>query len=634
MKLKQILNLVKKKNPKADLALIGEAYDFMLDSHKDQKRLSGELYINHPLNVAYILAELNMDSETIISGLLHDVVEDTDVSLEELRKKFGEDIATMVDGVTKITELKIRAKRDAESIRKLLLATNKDIRVIIIKLADKLHNMRTLKYLSEENRKRISQETLDIYAPLAYRIGLARIKWELEDLAFKELNPEMFDKFKKKFGKGRIQREIEVRRLKSLIEKELKKHGIKAKVLGRPKHFYSIYKKMKAKKRSFEEIYDLLALRIITEDVKNCYEVLGIIHSLWKPIPGEFDDYVAMPKANMYQSLHTAVIAFNQPVEFQIRTEEMDSIAQQGIAAHWGYKGIASDKKFDKRLAWIKEVLELQKESKNVEEFMDSLKIDFFEDEIYVFTPQGKVVELPKGSCPIDFAYSIHTNIGDKCTGAIVNGRIVPLRNTLVNGDIINILTAKNGRPRRDWLKIVKTAKARNKIKQYIRKYENIPVGSRRVKEVESKKDEIDLVVVENKELKVDKLAKCCHPVPRNKIVAYQVGQRGFTIHKNTCSSLKHKKKDRVFDAKWSKLTNIPIRVIVIAEDRVGLFADILNTVAATNTYLSSSKAKTVGNDMVECSFTMTSENMDHLKDILDRIKKIRSVRKTFIEGK
>ncbi|MBI2672938.1 bifunctional (p)ppGpp synthetase/guanosine-3',5'-bis(diphosphate) 3'-pyrophosphohydrolase, partial [Candidatus Woesearchaeota archaeon] len=466
MHLKDLINKIKEYNKKSGLEIIRKAYDFANEFHKNEKRASGEPFIQHPLNVAFILADLKMDDSTITAALLHDVVEDTAASLDVVKKEFGAEVASLVDGVTKLTSIKYNRKLDynAESIRKMLMASTKDVRVIIIKLADKLHNMRTLKYLPEEDQKRIAKDTLEIYAPLAYRLGIASTKRELEDLSFKYLEPEMYQKFKEKFGKKRSEREIELKKLKSTLEKELEKYGIKATIKGRPKHFYSIYKKMITKHRTFEEIYDLIGLRIITDTVKNCYEILGIIHSLWKPISGEFNDYIAMPKENMYQSLHTAVMALNQPIEVQIRTEEMDRVAEEGIAAHWKYKGIYGDKDFDKKLSWLREMLEMHNSSKSTKEFMEFLKIDFFEDEIYVFSPKGDVIRLPKGSCPIDYAYAVHTDLGNKCNGAIINGRIVPLRYELKNGDIINILTLNISKPKRDWLKIVKTTKAKSKI--------------------------------------------------------------------------------------------------------------------------------------------------------------------------
>ena len=635
MKLKNLLEKVKQNNPKADLELIKKAYEFSKKYHENQKRLSKEPYIIHPLNVAYILAELNMDTKTISAALLHDAAEDTNLTINEIKKEFGEEIAYLVDGVTKIKEFKYKDTQDIESIRKMMLASTEDIRVILIKLADKLHNMRTIKYLPDNKQKEISQGVLDIYAPLAYRLGIAKLKSELEDLAFEVLYPEMYKKFMDKFmrfGKNKVQREIEILKLKHEIEKDLKSKNIEVKVLGRPKHLYSIYKKMITKNRKFEEIHDILALRIITDNIKNCYEILGIIHNKWKPIPGEFDDYIAMPKVNMYQSLHTAIIVNDHPVEFQIRTKEMDELAEEGIAAHWKYKGLSDNKRFDKKLSWMKEILDWKRETSDPEDFMESLKVDLFGDEIYVFTPKGDVVNLPKGSCPIDFAYQIHSQVGDKCHGVIINGRISTLRQELKNGDIVSILTSKNSRPRRDWLKIVKTVKAKAKIKQYIKSYEKIPVASMKQKSPLKKDTLFSTIKIEGYENADYKLAKCCNPIPGDKIIAYFIGAKGFSIHKISCKTLNLKEKKRRVKSDWKDFTDLPLKLTVIANDRVGLLADVLNTIAAASTNINNAVAKPIGNDLFECNFNIKVDNLDHIKDIISRIQKVRNVRKVFID--
>jgi GTP pyrophosphokinase len=631
MQLKELLNKIKEYNPNVDVNLISKAYNYASEFHKDSKRLSGEQFIQHPLNTAYILAQLKLDIPSIAAALLHDIVEDSNISIEKIKQNFGEEITNLVDGVTKITKLKYQdqEQKNYENIRKMLLASTKDIRVIIIKLADKLHNMRTIQYLPEEKRRKICQETLDIYAPLAYRLGISSIKWELEDLAFKHLQPEIYEKIKEKFGKRRIYREIEIHRLKTIIEKELKKYNINVKIIGRPKHFYSIYKKMITKHRTFDEIYDLIALRIITDTIKNCYEILGIIHSTWTPIPGQFNDYIAMPKSNLYQSLHTAVMAFNQPVEFQIRTQEMDNVAEDGIAAHWKYKGVYGDKNFDKKLSWLKQLLQSQQESNNVKDFMNILKVELFEDEIYVFTPKGDIINLPKDSCPIDFAYAVHSNIGDKCTGAIVNGRIVPLRYELKNGDIIKILTSKNSYPRRDWLKIAKTTLAKTRIRKSLRLQKKIPsniIKKIHQEEIALKENYVTIKKQTNAKIK---LAKCCKPIPGDKIFASLTKSNIYSIHKIDCPYEIKKTKIKV---EWNENINTNINIKIIAYDRVGLFADIFNTISATGTNLKNAKAKSIGNDMAECSFIFVSENTDHIKDIISRIKKIQSVKNIYLD--
>ncbi len=634
MNIKKLVKKVKSYNPKADIVLIVRAYDFARKFHGSSKRASGEPFIQHPLNAAYILAELKLDVSSIVAALLHDVVEDSDVSLDSVRKEFGGEVALLVDGVTNITKLRYENpdEENAENIRKMLLATTQDIRVIIIKLADKLHNMRTIKYLPAEKKLKISQDALNIYAPLAYRLGMASVKWELEDIAFKNLQPSTYQMFKEKFGKKRWQREIEVIKARRFLEKALSDGGIKAEVTGRPKHFYSIYKKMVRTNRSFDELHDLMALRVITDSVKDCYEAIGIIHSIWKPIPGEFNDHIAMPKSNMYQSLHTSVIGpEGQPVEVQIRTREMHRTAEEGIAAHWQYKGIYGDREFDKKLSWLRQILDWQRDSNDAEDFMDFLKVDFFEEEIYVFTPKGKIIQLPKGSTPLDFAYAVHSSIGDTCTGALVNGRIVPLRYELKNGEIVNILTSKNATPHRDWLKIVKTARAKDRIKHTLKEIDVIPV------KVPTK---IQAVEGSVKGLLVDvpfkydvKLAKCCHPVPGDSIVGHQGRNRRIVVHKSDCSNVKRKLRS-VRELSWNYDFNSELLLKVFASDRVGLFADILNTVAATGTNVRNAKAKMISSDLAECSFSFVPENTDHVKDIVGRVKRVQSVRKVFIVNK
>jgi GTP pyrophosphokinase len=638
MKIKKIIDNLKKydKNEKS-IILIEKAYEFAKEVHKDTKRASGDLFIEHPLNVAYIISKLKLDSSSIAAALLHDVVEDTNVNIDEIKKKFGDEIAMLVDGVTKLSEVKFQNKeeRDYESIRKMLLATTKDIRVLIIKLADKLHNMRTLGYLTVKQQKRIAEETLEIYAPLAYRLGIASIKWELEDISFKYLKPKTYKKFKEKFGKKRIQREIEVRIIKNTIDKELKKNNIKAKIEGRPKHFYSIYKKMILKKRSFEELYDLIGLRIITDDIKKCYETLWIIHSLWKPIPNEFKDYIAMPKANMYQSLHTTVVGpKGQPIEIQIRTENMHRIAEEGIAAHWKYKGFHEDKHIDKKLNWLKQILEWQRESKNTKDFLEFLKVDFFEDEIYVFTPKGKLITLPKDSTPIDFAYSIHSSIGERCTGAIVNGRIVPLRQRLQNGDIVRILTSKEPRPKRDWLKIVKTTKAKNKIRNFLKNIENLQVNV--PKDISNKdyKNNMGLIKVKNVVNPKIKFARCCNPIPWDKIIGYSTKTNRITIHKADCEDSKKIISKKKIKVEWGNDFEEDVKIKIKGVDRVGLFADILNNLAAISVNIKKAKGKVVGKNNFEILIEVTPEDLDHLKTIIDRIKRIQNVQNVLIENK
>ncbi|MBR2619804.1 MAG: bifunctional (p)ppGpp synthetase/guanosine-3',5'-bis(diphosphate) 3'-pyrophosphohydrolase, partial [Firmicutes bacterium] len=434
----EFLNSILEINPNYDIELIGKAYDIAAEMHRNQLRKSGEPYLIHPLNVAEILADLGMDEETIVAGILHDVVEDTPYTNEELRNDFGSEVELLVDGVTKLGSLKFESKeeRQAENLRKMFLAMSKDIRVLIIKLSDRLHNLRTINYMSHDKIIEKCRETLDIYAPLAARLGIYAMKMELEDIALKFLEPEAYYDLAEQVSERKGQREDAINHVVEQIEGTLKEIDIKHEIYGRSKHFYSIYKKMKYQHKNIDEIFDLMAVRIIVESVRDCYAVLGLVHTLWKPIPGRFKDYIAMPKPNMYQSLHTTVIGDSgKPFEIQIRTYEMHRIAEYGIAAHWKYKeGITADKE-EVKLSWLRQALEWQKDVKDPKEFMESLKMDLFSSQVFVFTPQGDVIELPAGATPLDFAFKIHSDVGCKCVGAKVNGKMVTIDHTLENGN-------------------------------------------------------------------------------------------------------------------------------------------------------------------------------------------------------
>ncbi|MDY3828699.1 MAG: bifunctional (p)ppGpp synthetase/guanosine-3',5'-bis(diphosphate) 3'-pyrophosphohydrolase [Clostridium sp.] len=486
-----LLDKIKDNCTNIDIDLVKKAFYFASEAHKDQKRLSGEPYIIHPVNVACILAELGMDTDTIVAGLLHDVVEDTKYTYNDTVRLFNTEIANIVDGVTKLGKIEYKTKEEqqADNVRKMLLAMAKDIRVIIVKLADRLHNMRTLKYRPKEKQQKTAQETLDIYAPLAHRLGMSKIKWELEDLSFRYLHEEDYYSLVKQIAEKRKEREDYIKSICTQLREELDDAGIDADIDGRPKHFYSIYRKMVNKNKTLEQIFDLTAVRILVNSVKDCYGVLGIVHTIYKPIPGRFKDYIAMPKPNMYQSLHTTVIdSKGKTFEIQIRTFDMHKTAEYGIAAHWKYKEGGSsnnneddENNFEKKLVWLRDMLEWQKEASDAEEFIQGFKIDLFSDEIFVFTPKGVVIDLASGATPIDFAYRIHTDVGNKCVGAKVNGKMVPLDYQLKTGQIVEIITSATAKgPSMNWLNIAKTNQAKGKIRAWFKKVmreENITKG-------------------------------------------------------------------------------------------------------------------------------------------------------------
>lgn len=485
--IEKILARVKEYNPNVDQERILRAYNLCVEAHGEQLRNSGEPYYIHPLAVAYILADMELDCDTIIVGLLHDVIEDTPYGYEKLKNEFGEQVAYLVEGVTKLEKIKSTSQEEqqVENLRKMILAMAKDIRVILVKLADRLHNMRTMKFMSEEKQREKSRETLEVYAPLAHRLGISRIKGELEDLSIKYLDSVGYYEIVEGLKQKKDQRDEYVKLIQESLGQKLKDTNINAHISGRAKHIYSIYRKMYSQGKSLDEIYDLFAVRIIVDDVAECYSALGMVHELYKPIPGRFKDYIAMPKPNMYQSLHTTLIdPHGQPFEVQIRTWEMHKVAEQGVAAHWKYKeGISGATDQDEKLQWVRQLLEVQSEANDSEDFMKSLKIDLFADEVFVFTPRGDVVSLPQGATPIDFAFYIHTAVGYKMMGAKANARIVPLDYKLKNGDIVEIITTSHVKgPSRDWLNIVKTAQARNKINSWFRK-ENREVNVERGRE-------------------------------------------------------------------------------------------------------------------------------------------------------
>jgi len=495
----ELIDKVRRNRPGDDFELLRRAYDFAAEQHKSQTRLSGEPYLSHPVEVAHVLADMKLDVTSLCAALLHDVVEDTKIPIEKISELFGADVGRIVEGVTKISKLDLLAPEDrqAENVRKMLLAMVNDVRVVMVKLADRLHNMRTLEYLEPERQQRIARETLDIYAPVANRLGMGLIRGELEDLAFRYLEPESFLELQKKVASKQKVFDKFLDEVQDAIREKMVENGIPAEVQGRTKRLYSLHLKIQKQQRNLDQIYDLLAVRVITDTVKNCYAALGVIHQIWRPVPGRFKDYIAMPRPNLYQSLHTTVIHSGQPFEVQIRTQEMHRIADQGVAAHWKYKGgteVASSAD-DQRIVWMRHLIEWVQEMQEPSEFLSTLRVDLYPEEVYTFTPKGRVVVLPRGATPVDFAYAIHTEVGHQCSGAKVNGEMVPLRHALANGDVVEVVTQKGHTPSRDWLSFVRTSRARSKIRQWINLHERdeaTDVG-RRLLEKEARQSGVNL---------------------------------------------------------------------------------------------------------------------------------------------
>ncbi len=711
--LENLLLKIEQYNPHADLGLVVKAYNFAQSAHTGQVRNSGENFFVHPFNVAMILADLNMDTATIVAGLLHDVIEDTDISHETIAEEFGVEIADLVEGVTKLKKLQYKTKQEnqAENLRKMVLAMANDIRVIIVKLADRLHNMRTLEYMSDEKRKEKALETLEIYAPLAHRLGISKIKWELEDLSLRYLDPQNYYDLVERVSKRRQEREAYIRNIIETLSKKLDEVKIKYDISGRPKNFYSIYKKMVHQGKAFEQIFDLTAIRVIVDNIKDCYEVLGIVHNLWKPLPGRFKDYIAMPKPNMYQSIHTTVIGLKGEIfEVQIRTWEMHRTAEYGIAAHWKYKeGSTRSDNFDDKLTWLRQLLEWQSDLNDPKDFMETLKIDFFTDEVFVFTPKGDVINLPDGSTPIDFAYRVHTEVGNKCVGAKVDGRIVPLNYRLKNGNIVEVITSANSNgPSRDWIKIVKSTQAKTKIRQWFKSKEkdfNIIKGKelleKEVKRLGYKVSEIlkdewmknialkssinsidDLYAAigygsitlnqvisklrvqyneyykitdekafveskiqqptQNKTSKptqgikikgVDNIkirfSKCCNPVPGDEVVGYITRGRGVSVHRTDCPNITMSDDtERFIEVEWDfqKRASYPAEIQIKASDRSGLLAEITQKITDSDLGVMSLNARTSKDKVVFINVTLEIKDIEELRDLMKKIKRIRNV--------
>ena len=701
-------------------AFVRQAYELAAEAHSAQVRKSGEPYIIHPIGVVGILVGLQMDDKTLAAAFLHDVVEDTDYTLEDIKERFGVVVANLVDGVTKLGKIEYISKEDRqiENYRKMFLAMARDIRVVLIKLADRLHNMRTMKYMPVYKQQSISRETLEIYAPLAHRLGIYTIKWELEDLAFRYMEPEIYYNLVEQVKIKRREREDMINEAMDTLKDAVEKAGIRCEIQGRPKNFYSIHKKMLRDHKELSEIYDLLAIRVLVDTVKDCYGTLGIVHSMWRPIPGRFKDYVAVPKSNMYQSLHTTVLSSaGQPLEIQIRTFEMHRISEYGIAAHWRYKesggskAPCGDKGFDAKLSWLRQLLEWHKDMNDSRDFVNTVKMDIFADEVFVFTPRGDVIDLPVSSVPIDFAYRIHTDVGNRCVGAKVNGRIVPLDYRLKNGDIVEVITSKqsNG-PSRDWINIVGSNDTRNKIKNWFKKErreENIVKGremlEREVKRlgyeprlmmtpeilrvvggnlrIDSDENLLatlgyggvtlntvisKLVDVYKKEQKLDtnkdlaqvlaelkprksmakashgilvkgeegimvKLARCCSPIPGDKVIGYITRGNGVSVHRADCPNVltnNPEEQSRLIEVSWDVGINDVYKVnnIVTGHDRPGLMIDMMNATSETKINIFSLSCHTDKNKIAHMHMGLDITSIDQLEFFMNRIRRMKGV--------
>ncbi|WEV70218.1 bifunctional (p)ppGpp synthetase/guanosine-3',5'-bis(diphosphate) 3'-pyrophosphohydrolase [Lactobacillus sp. ESL0785] len=731
----QVIDACKKYMNDDQIAFVEEAYQYANEAHKEQKRASGQPYIVHPTQVAGTLANLGLDPDTIAAGFLHDTVEDTPVTNDDIKQKFGKDVAFIVDGVTKLNKYEYKSHQEflAENHRKMLIAMAKDIRVIMVKLADRLHNMHTLQHLRPDKQRRISSETMDIYAPLADRLGIGTIKWELEDLSFHYLNPKAYYRIVNLMNLKRSQREKYIQDAIQTLEQSLDNLGIKYEIYGRPKHIYSIYKKMVNKHKDFDEIYDLSAVRVVVKTVKDCYAVLGAVHTKWKPMPGRFKDYIAVPKVNGYQSLHTTIIGpGGRPLEIQIRTQQMHEVAEYGVAAHWAYKrgnftGVEQTNSNEK-LDMVREILELKDETQDAGEFMKNVKSEIFSDRVYVFTPKGEVYELPKGAVTLDFAYEIHTQVGSHAVGAKVNGKLVPLDYKLKNGDVIDIMTQSNAAPSRDWIDMVKTSRARNKIRRYFRNldrensieqgqqmvadklreqdlapkefmdqahidkvleqlnyhtadelYASIGFGDlsavsivnrltldlRREEEKKRQKqleEEIlnsgqksatkeqnsksattpmkikhkDGVMIQGISDLMLHLAKCCNPVPGDKIVGYVTKGRGVTIHRADCRNIVNNEasKGRLIEVEWENVEEnsaqaFNANIEVFGYNRSKLLSDVITKLNSVTTNINNLSGKVNEENIAHIYATVAVRNSAQLDEILSKLRDVPDVYET-----
>lgn len=709
--LSEIMMSIRERRPKADLKVIERAYDIAYAVHDGQLRKSGDPFITHPVGVARILAELGLDTSTIAAALLHDAVEDTHLTLPEAEAEFGFEIAALIDGVTKLDKIRYRSAEQtrAENLRKMMMATARDFRVLLIKIADRLHNMRTIAPLAPEKKELIARETMEIYAPLAARLGMYAIKWELEDLAFQTMHPKRYAEIETLVQQRQPERERMLDEVREEITQKLKDVRLKADVSGRPKNIYSIYEKIVLRGKQLDQIFDLLGVRVVVATVRDCYAALGALHTVYTPVPGRFKDYVAMPKFNMYQSLHTTVIGpSGRPIEIQIRTESMHKAAESGIAAHWLYKERNKGKPPEEEIAWLQRMMDWQKESADPKEFMESLKIDLYADEVFVFTPKGDVMELPRGATPLDFAYSVHTEVGHRTVGSRVNERLVPLNYELNSGDTVEIITSKGqASPSRDWLKIVKTPRARNKIRHWfarerredalvqgregliqVMRKQGLPVdkiqksdlfaqvvddlkypdldtlwvmlGEGRIShnavisrlmrlfqpEEDSETETPDVrprprtsgkprgkgVIVEGMDGLLVRLARCCTPVPGDRIIGFLTRGRGVSVHREDCPNAKalavHEDEGRITKVWWDRMQEgtFVVTVQIEALDRVKLLRDVTAAISDQGLHIVSSSTRAGKDGIATLNYTFELADPSHLDHVIQSVKRVDSV--------
>jgi len=701
VRLNDIVEEILRYNPQADVDMVERAYVLSAKAHKGTVRLSGEPYLIHPLEVAYTLTKMNLDVQSVASGLLHDTLEDSYLGKEELEQYFGTEVAELVDGVTKISRIRLSGAEDGrvENLRKMILAMSKDIRVILIKLADRYHNMLTLNFMSPEKQAEISKETLEIYAPLAHRLGIEWLRGELEDLTFKYLKPVEYRTISENIARKKRERDAYIGEVKDLIRNKLAQVDLKCEVFGRAKRLYSIYRKMVQEKLNLDQMYDITAFRVMVNTVPECYEGLGYIHDLFKPIPGKFKDYIALPKANMYQSLHTAVIGpHGEKIEIQIRTYEMHKIAEEGIAAHWKYKeGKVFNAKEDKMFAWLRRIIERHEELKDDREFLESFKIDLFPDEIYVFTPKGDVKELPKNATPVDFAYTVHSDLGHRCVGAKVNGKLVPLRTVMKSGDTVDILTNPNHKPSKDWLKFVVTSKAKTKIRQWIKeeqrerstelgrtliekelskhdlslakmlktgelleigrsfsfetvedvfaavgygRYTPLQILGKVIPESEKvgrfqkilstiRKSKDDAIKIRGIDGLVVKFAKCCNPIPGDKILGFITRGRGLTVHLEDCPNVHSYDDQRKIEVTWEldKEYSYAVKLRIAGDDKKGLLSDISSVISSSKANIVSAQATAYPDKSAMSIFEIELQSAAQLQKIMKAILKVKGVK-------